>query len=183
MCFQISFMVRLVPSPDWFVGISSFDLCERKRWKSHLKIDLYPLDAGTDRGLMFTSPDWPSEPRESVYQLSPNKPAHSASSFFYRNMTSLPPIARVYLTKIAEYRQRGKASPPVKQERNLVIYDMEEDLSAEEDPDEVIPKLEKLIVKALGQSKEATQNEIESSKTEPSDEGETVFVVLRFVSK
>lgn len=158
-------MVRLVPSPDWFVGVSSFDLCARKKWKSHLKIDLYPLDAGTDRGLTFTSPDWPSEPRETIYRLSPTKPAHSASAFFYANMTSLPPIARMFLTKTAEYRRKGKAHPPVKQERNLIIYDNEDVLGTQKDPDEVIPKLEKIIDRAIEQSKEVTQNEIEPSSS------------------
>lgn len=164
-------MVRLIPSPDWFVGTSGYDLCERKRWKSHIKLDLYPLDSGTDRGLTFTSPDWPSEPRELVYQLSPNKPAHSASAFFYNNMTSLPPIARVYLTKIAEYRRKGKSSPPVKQERNLIIYDS---ISAVESSEEkVLPKLERIINRAIDQSKESTQNEIEYSNSSPGKKKKT----------
>ncbi|WAR21554.1 SPON2-like protein [Mya arenaria] len=160
----VTFMVRLVPSPDWFVGVSSYDLCERRRWKNHIKIDLYPIDAGTDRGLSFTSPDWHSVPRENIYSLSPNKPAHSASSFYYSNITSLPPIAKVYLTKIAEYRRKGKVPPPVKQERNLVIYSDETEF---EQPSEVIPKLEKIIDKAIEQSKEPKVNEIEVPRAEP----------------
>ena len=157
-------MVRLIPSPDWFVGISSFDLCERRKWKRHLKIDLYPMDAGTDRGLTFTSPDWPSEPREPLYRLSPRKPAHSASSFFYTNITSLPPIARVYLTKIAEYRRKGKALV-IKQERNLIIYDNQDVLNSRED------KGDKLTDRAISQGKEATRNEIESAKFKTSNGG------------
>ena len=94
-------MVKLIPSPDWFVGIASFDLCERRRWKKHVEIDLYPTDAGTDKGLAFSSPNWPSKPAEPIYQLSPTKPAHVASSFNYPDVESLPPIAKVQLTKIS----------------------------------------------------------------------------------
>lgn len=150
---KVSFMVKLIPSPDWFVGVSSFDLCERNRWKSHIKLDLFPVDAGTDRGLTFTSPNWPSAPREAIYMLSPRAPAHTASSFHYPNMTSLPPIAKVYLTKISEYRRKGKAPVPLKQERNLVIFD-------NIDTSKVIPKLERIIDRAITQNKEARRNEI-----------------------
>ena len=94
-------MVKLIPSPDWFVGIDSFELCERKRWKKHVEIDLYPLDAGTDKGLAFSSPNWPSKPAEPIYQLSPLRPNHAASSFYYPEVKSLPPIAKVTLTKVS----------------------------------------------------------------------------------
>ena len=98
---QVSFMVKLIPSPDWFVGLASFDMCQRNRWKKYVEIDLYPLDAGTDNGLAFSSPNWPSKPAEPIYQLSPSEPNHAASSFYYPEMESLPPIAKVKLVKIS----------------------------------------------------------------------------------
>lgn len=161
---QVSFMVRLMPSPDWFVGLSSFDLCEETKWKSHLKIDLHPMDAGTDRGLTFTSPDWPSEPLEPVYRLSPSAPPHSASSFYYENVTSLPPIAKVYLTKIAEYRRKGDIPKKVKQERNLVIFYPDDDIKKSY----LVPTIEDNIDKVLKQEKETRENEIATAipKTE-----------------
>ena len=94
-------MVKIIPSPDWFVGISSFDLCQRKRWKKYVEVDLYPLDAGTDNGLAFSSPNWPSKPAEEIYKLSPSRPNHAASSFHYPDIQSLPPIARVKLMKVS----------------------------------------------------------------------------------
>ena len=155
----MSFMVKLIPSPDWFVGVASFDLCERNRWKSHLKLDLYPMDAGTDRGLTFTSPNWPSKPRQPVYMLSPKAPAHTASAFYYRNMTSLPAIAKVYLTKVSEYRRKGKTPPAIKRERNMVIFDSL-------DTSKVIPKLEKIIDRTITQNKEQRRNEIVAPVTD-----------------
>jgi hypothetical protein len=147
-------MVKLIPSPDWFVGVSSFDLCEKKRWKSNIKIDLYPMDAGTDRGLTFTSPNWPSNPKEKIYMLSPSAPAHSASSFYYENITSLPPIAKVYLTKISEYRRKGKAPAPLKQENNLVIF------SGLEEKKKTGVTSEDNINRAVVQNKDMKRNEI-----------------------
>ena len=141
----MSFIVRLIPSPDWFVGVASLDLCERKRWKSQLELDLYPMDAGTDRGLTFTAPNWPSIPKEKIYKLSPTIPNHTASAFYYKNMTSLPPIAKLYLTKLSEYRRKGKRLPPLKQERNLIIYN-------DKTVKHIIPTLEKLIDKVVDQS-------------------------------
>ncbi|KAH3787653.1 spondin-2-like [Dreissena polymorpha] len=162
----VSFMVRLIPSPDWFVGIASFDLCESGRWKSHIKVDLFPLDAGTDRGLTFTAPDWPSVPREAIYRLSPMKPAHSASAFYYPNMTSLPSIGKVFLTKVAEFRRSGKVPPPVKQEQNLEIINDESELPAAND---------KVIDTTFDGIKDITVNEIEQPRAEsliaPSDTG------------
>ncbi|KAL4231890.1 Spondin-2 [Mactra antiquata] len=161
---KISFMVKLIPSPDWFVGLSSFDLCEKKRWKSHIKIDLYPMDAGTDEGLTFTSPNWPSIPRENIYMLSPTAPLHSASAFYYKNLTSLPPIAKVYLTKISEYRRKGKAPPPgARQERNLIVYDS---VDTRRNEDVTIPTLEKIIDRALSQNKQTKSNEIVAPRAE-----------------
>ena len=144
-------MVKIVPSPDWFVGVASFDLCDRKRWKSVIELNLYPMDAGTDKGLTFSSPDWPAEPQEKIYKLSPTKPSHSASSFYYPNMIVLPPIAKVKLTKLSEYRRKGKSLPPLKQERNLEIYD---------DVKEVIPEVERIIGRVVDKAKEDKQNEI-----------------------
>ncbi|XP_045189160.2 spondin-2-like [Mercenaria mercenaria] len=170
---KMSFMVKLIPSPDWFVGVSSFDLCERNRWKSHIKLDLFPMDAGTDRGLTFTAPNWPSNPKQTIYMLSPTAPAHTASSFHYPNMTSLPPIAKVYLTKVSEYRRKGKAPPPQKKERNLVIFDTV-------DTRKVIPKLEKIIDRAIAQNKEASRNEIAAPKLETLTERDPGCVVSKW---
>lgn len=158
-------MVRLDPSPDWFVGVTSFDLCEKKRWQKHIKVDLFPMDAGTDKGLTFTSPNWVASPSEPVYPLSPRHPPHSASAFYYSNMTSLPPIAKVYLTKVAEYRRKGKEPTPLKEESNLVVFT--EDSEANENPEKVLPTLEKLIDNAIVKSKEAKQNAIEAPRAEP----------------
>eukprot|EP00061_Rhincodon_typus_P011165 g35983.t1 len=64
----LSFMVRIVPSPDWFVGGDSIILCEANHWKELVTLDLYPYDAGTDSGFTFSSPNFATVPQDKITQ-------------------------------------------------------------------------------------------------------------------
>lgn len=96
----VSFMVRIVPSPDWFVGINKLNLCDGKTWKQSVSLDLHPYDAGTDSGFTFSSPNYATIPQGTVTQISSSTPNHPANSFFYPRLKSLPPIAKVTFTKL-----------------------------------------------------------------------------------
>lgn len=63
-------MVKLIPSPDWFVGVDSMNLCQGDRWKEEATFDLQPYDAGTDSGFTFSSPNFPTSPAEKVTQVT-----------------------------------------------------------------------------------------------------------------
>lgn len=65
----MSFVVRIVPSPDWFVGVDSLDLCEGSRWREQVALDLYPYDAGTDSGFTFSSPNFATIPQDAVTEV------------------------------------------------------------------------------------------------------------------
>ena len=41
------------------------------------------MDAGTDNGLTFTSPNWATEPRGEIFVITSSFPAHPAASFSY----------------------------------------------------------------------------------------------------
>lgn len=46
--------VALHPSPDWFLGVTRFELCqEDNTWLPERELDLYPWDAGTDSGVSY----------------------------------------------------------------------------------------------------------------------------------
>jgi hypothetical protein len=60
----------IAPSPDWFVGVSNFDLCENGEWITNRSIDLYPYDAGTDSGVNYTSPNQDTNPKENITILT-----------------------------------------------------------------------------------------------------------------
>lgn len=49
---QLSLVAKLEPSPDWFVGVDSLNLCENGSWKRYQELELWPLDAGTQRGMI-----------------------------------------------------------------------------------------------------------------------------------
>lgn len=59
-----------MPSPDWFVGIDSLNLCEGNRWKEEVSVDLFPYDAGTDSGFTFSSPNFATIPQDTVTEVS-----------------------------------------------------------------------------------------------------------------
>jgi hypothetical protein len=56
---RISFVSKISPSPDWFVGVSSFDLASGDELIENASVRLYPLDAGSDSGTTYESPDSP----------------------------------------------------------------------------------------------------------------------------
>ncbi|KAL9877187.1 uncharacterized protein LOC119638316 isoform X2 [Glossina fuscipes] len=99
----ISLMTRVVPSPDWFIGIDSFQLCLGGSWIDKVTIEMDPLDAGSDNGFTFTAPNWPTSPQGVIYRITSKYPAHPAGSFFYPTNKRLPPIATVQLMKLKEY--------------------------------------------------------------------------------
>ncbi|NXC21917.1 SPON2 protein, partial [Corythaeola cristata] len=65
----VSFVVRIVPSPDWFVGIDSLNLCEGDHWMEEVSVDLFPYDAGTDSGFTFSSPNFATIPQDTVTEV------------------------------------------------------------------------------------------------------------------
>lgn len=69
LVLQLSFIVRIVPSPDWFVGIDSLNLCEGDNWIENISLDLYPYDAGTDSGFTFSSPNFETIPQDKITQV------------------------------------------------------------------------------------------------------------------
>lgn len=51
---KMSVVSMFGPSPDWVVGVSGLNLCQKDcTWKDSLDIDLYPWDAGTDNGITY----------------------------------------------------------------------------------------------------------------------------------
>lgn len=50
----LSLVSMIYPSPDWFVGVSGLELCEKEcKWSEGFEVELYPWDAGTDSGVTY----------------------------------------------------------------------------------------------------------------------------------
>lgn len=68
---RISFITSLNPSPDWFVGVSSFNIVlPSNALVSEETLTLGVLDAGTDSGDTYTSPDSETTPPGTIQVLS-----------------------------------------------------------------------------------------------------------------
>ncbi|KAK1125140.1 hypothetical protein K0M31_006480 [Melipona bicolor] len=102
----ISIMARINPSPDWFVGVDSFQLCVEGNWVDTVTVELDPLDGGTDNGFTFTAANWPTQPQGIAYRITSRYPAHPAGSFYYPNLPRLPPIATLTFTK-GDFWEKG----------------------------------------------------------------------------
>ncbi|XP_065169993.1 uncharacterized protein mspo [Atheta coriaria] len=100
---RVSLISRIVPSPDWFIGIDGFDLCVNGNWLDSITIEVDPIDAGTDNGFTFTAPNWPTDPQGVAYRITSHYPAHPAGSFFYPNLKRLSAIGTFQFIKVKEY--------------------------------------------------------------------------------
>ena len=93
-------MSRMIPSPDWFIGVNSLDLCKDGQWADKMTIDLDPYDAGTDRGFTFTAPNWPEVPYKNIHKITSKFPNHDANSLYYPKLDKLPTLATLTVTKV-----------------------------------------------------------------------------------
>jgi hypothetical protein len=67
----VSVASMLAPSPDYFSGVSSFDLRDTSTnmWLQEIVLDVYPWSAGTDSGLTYLAPDSPEAFPGGVHRL------------------------------------------------------------------------------------------------------------------
>ncbi|XP_073676948.1 spondin-2a [Garra rufa] len=113
----LSLIVKVIPSPDWFVGVDSLNLCEGGLWKQEMTFDLHPFDAGTDSGFTFSSPNFPTAPPENITRITSQKPNHPANSFYYPRLTELPPLATIWV------KRQGKPSRHPNRVSNHILPD------------------------------------------------------------
>ena len=65
----VSLVSMIAPSPDWFVGVSGFDLRPSGEWLAKSVTDLFVYDSGTDSGPRFISRDEDTQPPEPIRRL------------------------------------------------------------------------------------------------------------------
>jgi hypothetical protein len=67
----MSLITMIFPSPDWFLGISNMDMCNKitGEWRKNYTRDLLPYDSGTDDGTSFESPDSATNPRKNIFLI------------------------------------------------------------------------------------------------------------------
>ncbi|XP_058804419.1 spondin-1 isoform X2 [Phymastichus coffea] len=88
------------PSPDWVVGVSKLNLCQRDcTWIKGMAIDLYPWDAGTDSGITYMSPNAETNPREYMKPITTMYPEDPRAPFYDPSGQPMLPLARLYLDR------------------------------------------------------------------------------------
>lgn len=96
----LSVASMLGPSPDWVIGVSKLNLCQRDcSWKKSEIIDLYPWDAGTDNGISYMSPNSETKPREKMKKITTFYPEDPRSPFYDPSGKPMLPLARLYLKR------------------------------------------------------------------------------------
>ena len=67
---EISLISMIAPSPDWFVGVSGVSLLDQDgNWIPQLEIDLFPWDAGTEKGISFNLNNSATFPQQTIQPL------------------------------------------------------------------------------------------------------------------
>ena len=85
----VTLVSMIAPSPDWFVGVSSLSLLEEGSWVSSHVVQLFAYDAGTDSGVIYTSPNAATEPRANIARIlvSPFDVASPLGTFTFTRRT------------------------------------------------------------------------------------------------
>ena len=66
----VTMVTMIAPSPDWFAGVDSLSLVTNGVWATNLTVTLYGMDAGTDSGASYGSPDLVTVPRGVVTRFT-----------------------------------------------------------------------------------------------------------------
>lgn len=67
---RLTLVSMIAPSPDWFVGVSGLDLLRDGDWVLEEVVTLWPHDAGTDSGTIYTSPNQVTSPPVPISQIT-----------------------------------------------------------------------------------------------------------------
>ena len=70
MYSMVSLITMIAPSPDWFVGVDSYDLCGMNGWKENVTMDLLPWDAGTENGQTYRLNNMATMPVDVIMRIT-----------------------------------------------------------------------------------------------------------------
>ncbi|XP_062520545.1 uncharacterized protein LOC134195525 [Corticium candelabrum] len=92
----VSAVSMIFPSPDWFVGISSVDLCDGYFWKDGpIIVRLLPWDAGTEEGMAFNTTNDATDPQVGVSLITTD----TLGAFYNRARQHIPAMGTITLVR------------------------------------------------------------------------------------
>ncbi|KAI5633909.1 hypothetical protein NE865_13371 [Phthorimaea operculella] len=99
----VTVAVGFYPSPDWFLGVSRFELCtSENKWMEDRELNLYPWDAGTDNGISYESPNIPTYPQDIIERVKMSSNDKN-SPFYELDMKNLHPFGKLHFRLIRTY--------------------------------------------------------------------------------
>ncbi|KAJ8675243.1 hypothetical protein QAD02_011029 [Eretmocerus hayati] len=102
----VSLVSRIDPSPDWFIGVSSLELCQVNcSWIESRTLNLYPYDAGVRDGITYEDVQGLTVPTDIIQSLNMSwpLPQNEEQSPFYdknNNTHDLRPLAKLHFSLI-----------------------------------------------------------------------------------
>ncbi|XP_019761177.2 spondin-1 isoform X2 [Dendroctonus ponderosae] len=102
----VSMATKMMPSPDWIVGVSSFELClSNCSWKQYRSVNLYPRDVGIDDALDYNGNEPSNDPNPIVREISSSDPADPKSPFYDESGAKMKPIAMLHFKLQKTYKK------------------------------------------------------------------------------
>ena len=94
----VSVVTMIAPSPDWFVGVDSEDLCDARtgKFKESASYDLGPWDSGTDSGEQFIAADLETNPPVPIFLITNTRDTD------FKSNTPIKTLATMTFTKVKE---------------------------------------------------------------------------------
>ncbi|CAB4057554.1 unnamed protein product [Lepeophtheirus salmonis] len=102
----LSVVSKMIPSPDFIVGVSKENLClSNCSWVPYRVVDLYPWDIGTDSGITYNDPPNPQRPKDIIKRITSNYPNDPKSPFFDISGAPIKPAARLHIIRQKTYKR------------------------------------------------------------------------------
>ncbi|XP_037953789.1 spondin-1 [Teleopsis dalmanni] len=102
----ISLVTKIIPSPDWILGISGLELCLINcTWVERKTLNLYPWDIGTDAGPSYMSPDQPQVPADVTRRITSTFPSDERSPFYDDLGIPMKPLATLHVIRKRIYER------------------------------------------------------------------------------
>ncbi|KAJ8946059.1 hypothetical protein NQ318_009184, partial [Aromia moschata] len=119
----VSLVSKIIPSPDWVVGVANLELCRQDcTWEEAITLNLYPWDVGINDGLGYTS-STPSREQHPVRRITANYPNNPDSPFYSNSGEDIQPIAKLHLTRQRLYDKVCEESSVPEEETDCATTD------------------------------------------------------------
>ncbi|KAF7273961.1 hypothetical protein GWI33_013338, partial [Rhynchophorus ferrugineus] len=93
----VTLAAKMIPSPDWIVGLSNMELClSNCSWRQSRSVNLYPWDVGIDDALEYTKSEPSDNPKPVITRITSSNPDDAKSPFYDPDGKNMNPIATVH---------------------------------------------------------------------------------------